>query len=402
MSDQGNGRQALDGVRILDFTQMMLGPFGTQMLADLGADVIKVERPVVGEWERGLRLGGELVGAAGAGGESACFLAMNRNKRSIAADLKDGPTREALLRLGATCDIVVENFRPGVLDRLGLGYEDFKERRSDIIYASGSGWGQRTRFAKENRPGQDLLIQSMSGLAMNGGRRDDPPTPAGTSVSDAATALTLAVAILAALQARHQHGIGQRVEVDLYSTTMSFMCQEISAMVNQRMEFERSTEGIAQPWLSAPFGIYATADGWLALAMTPLEILAPVVDLPHLADLDPWADRDRIKEQLGHVFTRQGTQEWIEALLAAGIWCARARTMKEAVDELRDEGSSLICTVEHPKLGTLELIGCPITLSETPWRQRLAPPLVGEHTQDVFAEVLDEIELKALLHGDSP
>src|SRR5262249_31288882 len=144
----------LDGVRVLDFTQMMLGPYATQLLGDLGADVIKVERPVHGEWERGLEMMGELVA-----GESAAFLAMNRTKRSVALDLKPPASRDALLELGRTCDIVVENFRPGVLARLGLGYDDFRAVREDIVFCSGSGWGQDTRFARENRPGQDLLIQ---------------------------------------------------------------------------------------------------------------------------------------------------------------------------------------------------------------------------------------------------
>ncbi len=132
---------ALDGIRVLDFTQMMLGPFATQMLADLSADVIKVERPAVGEWERGLEFAGGLFD-----GDSAAFVAMNRNKRSVALDLKADGAREALLRLGATCDVVVENFRPGVMDRLGLGYDDFRTARSDIIFCSGSGWGQRTNM----------------------------------------------------------------------------------------------------------------------------------------------------------------------------------------------------------------------------------------------------------------
>ena len=382
---------ALGGVRVLDFTQMMLGPYGTQMLADLGADVIKVERAGTGEWERGLEMMGELVA-----GDSAAFLAMNRNKRSIAVDLRAPEVREALLKLGEKCDVVVENFRPGVLDRLGLGYKDFKERRPDIIFCSGSGWGQRTRFAKEKRPGQDLLIQSMSGLAFNTGRLEDPPTAAGTSICDASTALTLAVAVLAALYARERQGIGQWVEVDLFSTTMAILCQEISAMVNQQTEVQRSRAGVAQPWLSAPFGIYATADGWLALAMTPLEALAPLVDMPDLPDLDPWVDRDEIKERLDEVFVERKTQQWVEALLEAGIWCAPVRSMKEAVDELRDEGSDLLIRVEHPRAGTLELIGCPITFGETPWTLRFPPPLVGEHTDEVLGEVLEPHEIGAL------
>lgn len=382
---------ALDGIRILDFTQMMLGPYGTQMLADLGADVIKVERAGTGDWERGLELMGDLVA-----GDSAAFLAMNRNKRSVAVDLRDLEVQEALLKLGETSDVVVENFRPGVLDRLGLGYEHFKDRKPDIIFCSGSGWGQRTRFAREKRPGQDLLIQAMSGLAMNTGRRDDPPTAAGTSVCDATTALTLAVAILAALVARERRGVGQWVEVDLFSTAMSVLCQEVSAMINQKAEVERSGAGIAQPWLSAPFAIYATADGYFALSMTPLETLAPLVDMPDLPELDPWVDRDEVKERLDKVFVNRTTQEWVDTLLEAGVWCSPVRSMQEAVDELREEGSELLVQVDHPRAGALELVGCPITMSETPWSLRFPPPLVGEHTDEVLGEVLGPGEIEAL------
>jgi crotonobetainyl-CoA:carnitine CoA-transferase CaiB-like acyl-CoA transferase len=373
----------LDGLRVLDFSQMMLGPYATQLLGDMGADVIKVERPEVGEWERGLEMMGELVA-----GDSAAFLSLNRNKRSVALDLKHPPARDALLELGRTCDVVVENFRPGVLARLGLGYEDFKAVREDIIYCSGSGWGQDTRFARENRPGQDLLIQAMSGLAANAGRADEPPVVAGSSIVDAMTGLTLAVGVLGALVARERQGIGQRVNVDLFSTAISMQCQEISAMVNQDTEYHRSRAGIAQPWLSAPFGIYRTADGWLAIAMAPLAPLAELVGDPELAELDAWVDRDAVKERLDRVTPGRTTQAWLDLLMPAGIWAARVRTTKEAVDELRLEGSDLIRTVEHPRAGRLELIGCPIEFTAMPWSLRMPPPLVGEHTEEVLSEVL--------------
>jgi crotonobetainyl-CoA:carnitine CoA-transferase CaiB-like acyl-CoA transferase len=382
---------ALDGIRVLDFTQMMLGPYATQFLGDLGADVIKIERPVHGEWERGLEFMGQLVA-----GDSPAFLAMNRNKRSVTVDLKSEAGRDALLRLGETCDVVAENFRPGVMERLGLGYDDFRARRADIVYASGSGWGQRTRFARENRPGQDLLIQAMCGLAYNAGRRADPPIVAGSSICDATTGMTLAIGILAALVARERQGIGQRVEVDLFSTAMSVQCQEISAIVNLGVDAKRSKAGIAQPWLSAPFGIYRTVDGWLALSMASLDDVARLVGDPELAELDPWSDRDTVKERLDAVIPARTTQEWLDLLMPAGIWSARVRTTKEAVDELREDGSDVVCTVDHPRAGPIELIGCPITLSETPWSLRLVPPLVGEHTEEVFREVLDPDELDAL------
>ncbi|GAA3520110.1 CaiB/BaiF CoA transferase family protein [Actinocatenispora rupis] len=381
---------ALEGVRILDFTQMMLGPYATQLLADLGADVIKVERPD-GEWERRLEMMGGLVA-----GDSAAFLAMNRNKRSVALDLKAPEARDALLRLAATCDVVVENFRPGVLDRLGLGYEDLRAVKPDIIYCSGSGWGRETVFAKENRPGQDLLIQAMSGLAAAGGRAGDPPTPAGTSIVDAATALTLSNGILAALYARERHGIGQRVEVDLYSTAIALQCQEISALVNQHTDWERSAAGVGQAWLSAPFGIYAAADGHVAIAMAPVDRVAELLGVDGVADLDPWADRDAVKTALEAATARRTAADLVDTLLPAGIWCAVVRTAKQAVDELREQGHDMLVEVDHPTAGRLELVGCPVRLSGTPWQLRLAPPVTGAHTDEVLAEVLSTDEVAAL------
>lgn len=383
--------QALDAIRVLDFTQMMLGPFGTQILADLGADVIKVERPE-GEWERDLAMMGEYVD-----GESAAFLAMNRNKRSVALDLKDPRARDALLALAASCDVVVENFRPGVMDRLGLGYEDFKAVRADIIYCSGSGWGQNTVFAREGRPGQDLLIQSASGLAAATGRRVDPPTPAGTAIVDHATALTLANGIMAAIIARSTHGIGQRVEVDLYSTAIAMQCQEISTFVNQGTTYSRSDEGIGQAWLSAPFGIYECEDGWLAIAMAPLETIATAIGVPAVAEFDAWEERDDAKRALERVTRTGAVQHWLDLLMPAGVWAAKVRSTKEAVDELREQGSDLLVTVAGPGGTPIELVGCPITLSATPWQQRLAPPRIGEHTHDVLAEVLDAAALADLV-----
>ncbi|WP_404444793.1 CoA transferase [Microbacterium marinum] len=382
--------QALDGIRVLDFTQMMLGPYGTQLLADLGADVIKVER-AEGEWERSLEMMGELVG-----GESAAFLAMNRNKRSVAIDLKNPLAREALLKLGASCDVIVENFRPGVLAKLGLGYEDFKAVKPDIIFCSGSGWGQDTTFARENRPGQDLLIQAMSGLAAATGRRSDPPTPAGTAIVDHATALMLANGILAALLARNTHGVGQRVEVDLYSTAIAMQCQEISTFVNQKKDYERSEEGIGQAWLSAPFGIYSASDGWIAVAMAPLAKIADVVGEDTLLHLDAWLQRDDVKRQVQQALNQHPVQYWLEQFSARGLWAARVRTTREAVDELRADGSDLIVNVDGPNGEPIELIGCAIRMSETPWQQRLAPPRVGEHNVEVLSEVLTAEELSEL------
>lgn len=382
---------ALEGIRILDFTQMMLGPYATQTLADLGADVIKVERPGVGEWERSLEMMGELVGT-----DSAAFLAMNRNKRSVTLDLKSQAGVQAALSLVEHCDVVVENFRPGVLERLGVGYAQAKSHNERVIYASGSGWGQSGPLAEQGRPGQDLLIQAMSGLAFNAGTASDPPVAAGSSVVDALTAQSLTIGVLAALVARDRHGIGQRVEVDLFSTAMAAQCQEISAMVNQKTPAERSAAGIAQPWLSAPFGFYRTADGWLAVAMAPLDVVGTATGVADLGSYDAWAERDEVKRRLDDVFPSRPTDEWLDRLLAAGVWCAPARTTWEAVTELRQEQHPLIVEVDHPTAGTLELIGSPIGLSATPWTLRRPPPTIGQHTGEVARELLGEESYRRL------
>lgn len=168
-------------------------------------------------------------------------------------------------------------------------------------------------------------------------------------------------------------------------------------MVNHGPEAVRSSTGIAQPWLSAPFGVYRTADGWLALSMAPLAVVGELVARPQLADLDAWLDRDTIKTTLDGVFLEESTQHWLDMLMPQGIWCARCRTTLEAVDELRREASDLIVEVEHPAHGRLELIGCPVTLSATPWSLRLPPPQVGEHTEEILSSVLSGEELASLM-----
>ena len=234
---------ALSGVRVLDFSQMMLGPWGTQIMADLGADVLKVERPDGGDWERSLASMGQFLD-----GESPLFLAMNRNKRSLSVDLKDPSGKELVLRLASEADIIVENYRPGVMSRLGLGYNDLKAVNSRLIYASGSGYGQSGPYV--GRPGQDLLIQAMSGVMSHTGTETSPPTSAGTSFIDASTALMLVVGILAALRHRDRTGEGQRVDVSLFGTAIALQCQELSAFQNLRTDWSRSPHaGVSQPWL---------------------------------------------------------------------------------------------------------------------------------------------------------
>jgi crotonobetainyl-CoA:carnitine CoA-transferase CaiB-like acyl-CoA transferase len=373
---------ALEGVRVLDFTQMMMGPWATQFLGDMGADVVKVERPGAGEWERGLRAMGELLG-----GQSPFFLAMNRNKRSLTLNLKHPRAREVVHRLAATADLVTENFRPGVMDRLGIGYEALREVNPSLVYVAGTGYGPDGPYV--DRPGQDLLIQSVSGLAAYGGRRDDPPTPAGSSIVDASTALLLAFSAMVGLFHRERTGQGQRIDVSLLNTAVALQCQELAAFLNSERRFERSQAGIGGAWLSAPFGIYRTADGHLALAMGSLAVLGELLDLPELAAYDTperaWADRDHVYRLLAARLPERPTADWLALLASRDVWCAPVQSFDQLVDDPQVAHNQLLTTVDYPGLGEVRVVGVPARFSGTPGTIRLGPPAVGQHTDEVLA-----------------
>lgn len=386
--------RALDGVRVLDFTQMMMGPWATQFLADMGADVIKVERPGTGEWERGLRAAGRLLD-----GQSPFFLAMNRNKKSVALDLKHPRAREVVLRLCATCDLVTENFRPGVLDRLGLGYDDLRQVNPSLVYVSGSGYGPDGPYVR--RPGQDLLIQAMSGLAAYGGRRGDPPTPCGSSIVDASTALLLAWAAMVALFHRERTGEGQKVDVSLFATAIALQCQELTAYLNSSGDFQRSEAGIGGAWLDAPFGIYRTVDGWLALSMMSLADLGEVLGMPELAAYDSsgraFADRDAVKRLLEPVMASRKTTEWLDLLGGRGLWCAPVQDFGGLEHDPQVAHAGLIQTVQHPNGRDVRVVGTPVRFSRTPGAIRSGPPSVGQHTDEVLTSIgYSADELRAL------
>ncbi len=382
---------ALDGIKILDFTQMMLGPLCTQTLADMGADVLKIERPGKGEWMRSMPMIGELVG-----GDSAAFHSFNRNKRSVTVDLKAPEGRAALLEMSKHCDVVVENFRSGVMDRLGLGYEDFKAANPKIIYASGSGWGEDSYLAKKGTPGQDLLVQAMSGVMFNTGRAGDPPTACGTPIADFAASQALAIGILTALIARDRKGMGQRVETNLYSATLNLMAQENFAVLNQGIHLQRSEAGVASCWNDAPYGAHPSSDGWVAIAMCPLEKLGPLLDDPDLATLDPWEQRDEVKLRIDEGTRRKTTAEIMTIFEEADIWAAPIRDSNQALADVVENEPDRLVVMDHPKAGQIRAVANPVTMSETPAALRRVPPQVGEHTDEVITELLGEEEAARL------
>lgn len=384
----------LEGVKVIDFTQMMAGPWGTQMLADLGAEVIKIERPGTGEWERGLESMGELLA-----GDSPFFHAMNRNKKSLTLDLKRDEAREILYRLVEDADVVAENFRPGVLDRLGYGYKKLSEINPGIVYLSSSGYGSSGPYL--GRPGQDLLIQGMSGMVAHTGKGDDAPTPAGTSVVDEGTAMVNAMGILAALYYKQRTGRGQKIEANLLSTAVAMQCQEAVAYLNLGQRFERSAAGIGSPWLSAPFGVYPTADGFMTVAMSDLPTIGRIFELPELEKyedpMDAFHKRDEIKRAIEEKTPAKTTAEWLEVLNEQGIWCGPVNTFDEVFSDPQIEHNGLVVTMEHPKAGEVKLIGFPAHFSETPATYRSAAPLVGEHNEEVLKSLgYEEAEVRRL------
>lgn len=377
-------KMALEGVRVIDFTQMMLGPWGTQFLGDMGADVIKIERPKVGEWERGLRAMGELLE-----GDSPFFLAMNRNKRSLTVNLKDPRGKDIIYKLVEKADLVTENYRPGVMDKLGLGYDDLRKVNPSIVYVSGSGYGPDGPYVA--RPGQDLLIQSLSGIAAYGGRYDEPPTPAGTSIVDASTALMLAFSSMVGLFHKERTGEGQKIDVSLFNTAIAVQCQELAAFMNLSKRWQRSKAGIGGAWLSAPFGIYRTSDGFIAIAMGSLGQLADLIGEPRLKAYDDpdlaYEKRDEIKPLIDACILTNTSEHWLKLLLEADVWTAKVQTFDDLMDDPQVKHNELIQTIQHPKIGDLRVIGIPVKFSRTPGTIRLAPPLVGEHNEVILHEL---------------
>ncbi len=388
--------QALQGIRILDFSHLLQGPFATQLLADMGADVIKIERPGAGDLFRSLTFRNRWLG----GSESPNFLAWNRNKRSLALDLKAPAAREIVIELARGADVVVQNFRPGVMRRLGYGYDDFRAVNPRIVYCSGSGYGEDGPYA--TRPGQDMLIQGLAGLMAATGRGDGPPVPVGAGFSDQIGAMNMVYGILSALLWRERSGQGQEVKVNLLAGLLAHQNQEMVMVMNTGENLERPCSGIGHPGMDAPFGVYPTADGWVTIAMSPYRTLVGVLGKPELLAYDEPATlydrRDEIWHRLAEETRRWTTAALIEALLAADIWCGEVKTHLEAAEDPQVRHLGLIASYRHPVAGEVRIVGPAVHMSATPPRVDRPAPLVGQHSREVLRELgLPEGRIAALL-----
>ena len=388
--------KALSDVTVLDFSHLLQGPFCTQLLADMGANVIKVERPGQGDLFRTLTFNNKWVG----GTESPNFLAWNRNKRSLAIDLKAPEARQILYKLAENADVVVQNFRPGVLAKLRFGYQDFRKINPRIIYCSGSGYGESGPYL--SRPGQDMLIQGLTGIAAATGRGDGPPVPVGAGFSDQVGAMNMVYGILTALYWRERSGEGQEIKVDLMSGMLAHQGQEMLMAMNFNEDFKRPNSGIGHPGMDAPFGVYPTSDGWVTIAMSPFAKLVGVLgDESLLVYNDPktlFDKRDEVWERLA-ALTRDWTRAaLIEAMLAVDIWCGEVKTHLEAADDPQVRHMGMITGYDHPTAGHVKIVAPAVKMSATPASVERPAPLVGEHSREILADAgFAEHEIDAYL-----
>ena len=369
---------------VADFSQLAQGPWATQMLGDMGADIIKIE-PETGDWMRHYSYGNLYPE-----GESISFLSFNRNKRSIALNLKDPRGKKAAIDIIAKSDILVENFRPGVMDRLGLGYDDMIKINPKLVYCSSSGYGSSGPYL--NRPGQDLLAQSISGTAALNGLKGQMPMATAVGQADLLTSLFINQSVLAAIYSREKTGKGQKIEANLLNSVVGFHVQEITAYLHSGSKPERSESGIPNPWLGAPYGLYHTKDGYIAIGMNSVQKLAQIVGLPKY-DSKKYASnnviecRDEIRFAFDVVFQMKRTDEWLEILMKEDIWCSQVNTFEEMVKDLQIKHNEMIIEIDHPVLGKVKTTGFPVWFSETPQKIYKPAPLLNGNAKEILKEI---------------
>lgn len=379
----------LEGMLVLDFSQFLAGPMAAMRLGDLGARVIKIERPQGGDIGRRLAFAGVVED-----GDTLSFHITNRNKESYAADLKNEDDLAGVRALVARADVIIQNFRPGIMERLGLGYDAVAEINPGIVYASISGYG--TEGPWKDRPGQDLLAQSLSGLPWLNGSADDPPVPVGIAVGDIVASIHLASGITAALLRRERTGLGGRVDTSLLESMLDLQFELLSAhLANPSILVKRGTRNTAHAFLPAPYGTYPTADGYLAIAMTPVPELGALIGLTSLEQYtDPdswWSEQTPITRALADHLATQSTEHWLKILDAADIWCAPVLTLPELVAHDGFRALDMAQQVSRPGLDggptvDIETVRTPVRYDGHVLKNGRAAPRLGEHTEAIRAE----------------
>jgi crotonobetainyl-CoA:carnitine CoA-transferase CaiB-like acyl-CoA transferase len=389
---------ALDGIRIIDFSHVFQGPVGTQLLGDFGADVIKVERPGSGDWSR--------AWGPHVGGVSLPFACLNRNKRSVALDLKNESARHVLIKLIRSADVLVHNFRPGVMERLGLGYDDLQTVNPRLVYARSSGWGDVGPYVDRGRGGHDMMARANAGLFAPLGP-DGLPVPAGIS-ADYPAGLLLTIGILIALRARERTGRGQLVSTDLLSAAFHSNTWSGANVLNRNRIDSRDGVGASEQAIQVSF---RTMDGYIEVspvfsddALRDISVAMGLDDLsqdPRFANIaDRPARADEINALLQERFLTKTTDEWVSLLEPQGVLCTEILTFEQAAEDPQVLANDMVVEMEHPRAGVLRLLGTPIRLYDTPaaaghtpfatgrtLSAGIAPPDLGAHTVEVLHEL---------------
>jgi formyl-CoA transferase len=376
----------LKGVRVLDLSRVLAGPFCAMILGDLGAEVIKVERPGVGDETRAW-------GPPYVGGESAYYLCANRNKKSITLNLKTEEGRRILRELILRSDVVIENFRTGTMEGWGLGYEDLKPLHPGLIYCKITGYG--SEGPARDRPGYDFILQAESGWMSITGPVEGPPFKVGVAVVDVVTALFAVIAILAALAERSRSGHGQKVKISLLECALASLVNVASNYLVSGVPPRRY--GNAHPNI-VPYEAFETADGYIVIAVgndSQFRALCECIGRAELAEDPRFAtnsqrvmNRDLLIPILREIIRRRSTQEWLRALLPAGVPAGAVRTIPEALSDPQAQALNMVVEVPHPRAGRIRMIRSPLNFSRTPVAIIRHPPILGEHTQEVLVDLL--------------
>ena len=386
----------LAGVRVLDLSRVLAGPYCTMFLGDLGAEIVKVEQPGSGDDTRGW-------GPPFAGGESAYFLSVNRNKKSITVNLKAAEGQDLLRRLARKCDVLVENFRPGMMERIGLSERDLRSENPGLIYASLSAFGADGPM--KDWPGYDLIVQAWGGLMSITGAPDGEPTKVGVAIIDIVAGLILGNAVVAALFAREKTGAGQKIETSLLEAC-------VASLVNAGSNYLIGGKvpgrwGNAHPNI-VPYQSFKTADGYLVVGVASEPIWRRFCDAIGKSELieDPRfrrnADRVEHRGELVHIlsatFVERDSKTWMRTLIEAEVPCAPVQTIDQVFHDPQVIGRGMVVEFEHPTAQTVRMAGIPVKMSDTAPSVRLPPPLLGQHTDEILRGwlALEEAEIEEL------
>lgn len=374
----------LEGILVLDFSQFLSGPSCGLRLADLGARVIKIEREGSGDLCRELYVSDTKIGD----GESTIFHAINRNKESFSINLKDAAALKKIKKLIAGADVMLHNFRPGVMTKLELDYDTVRQINPGIVYGEVSGYGDEGEW--KDLPGQDLLLQAVSGITYLSGSKDDPPIPMGIAVADIVAGTHLGQGVLAALYRRQLHGTGSLIQVSMLESLLDFQFEVLTCFLNDGNTLPvRGAVNGAHAYIAAPYGIYKTADGYIAIAMAPVTKLGELMQVESLRryqDPEGWFDkRDEIKAILQESFLQRTTADWLCILEPEDIWCA---DVYDYEDLLAKEGYRLLEMEQWviSNAAKVKTTRCPVTINGEKITASRGAPLLGEHNEKIIRE----------------